>query len=111
VPHKGAGPALIDLIGGQTYVMFDNLPSSIEHQGGQVARVGCDDQRRSAALPDVPTKADNGSRLRSERGSAWLRLGACRNRQQTNRAINDTLLSPRSAPGRARRRFDRRQSG
>jgi len=31
VPYKGAGPALIDLIGGQTHVMFDNLPSSIEY--------------------------------------------------------------------------------
>ena len=31
VPYKGAGPALIDLIGGQVDVLFDNLPSSIVH--------------------------------------------------------------------------------
>jgi tripartite-type tricarboxylate transporter receptor subunit TctC len=27
VPYKGAGPALIDLMGGQVDVIFDNLPS------------------------------------------------------------------------------------
>ena len=31
VPYRGAAPALTDLIGGQVQVMFDNMPSSIEH--------------------------------------------------------------------------------
>src|SRR2546429_9622124 len=31
VPYRGAPPALTDLIAGQVHVMFDNLPSSIEH--------------------------------------------------------------------------------
>src|SRR5262249_7135513 len=31
VPYRGAAPALTDLIGGQVDVMFDNMPSSIEH--------------------------------------------------------------------------------
>src|SRR5262249_17650019 len=31
VPYRGAPPALTDLIGGQVHVMFDNMPSSIEH--------------------------------------------------------------------------------
>src|SRR4029453_3240055 len=31
VPYRGAAPALTDLIGGQVQVMFDNLPSSVEH--------------------------------------------------------------------------------
>src|SRR5258706_14361255 len=56
VPYKGAGPALIDLIGGQTHVMFDNLPSSIEYiKAGKLRALGVTTQRRAAALPDVPT--------------------------------------------------------
>src|SRR5262249_56794634 len=31
VPYRGAPPALTDLLGGQVHVMFDNMPSSIEH--------------------------------------------------------------------------------
>ena len=31
VPYRGAAPALTDLLGGQVDVMFDNMPSSIEH--------------------------------------------------------------------------------
>ena len=31
VPYKGAGPATVDLIGGQVDVIFDNMPSIIGH--------------------------------------------------------------------------------
>src|SRR5207342_1448293 len=31
VPYRGAGPMLIDLLGGQVQVAFDPMPSSIEH--------------------------------------------------------------------------------
>ena len=33
-PYRGAAPAFTDLIAGQVQVMFDNLPSSIEHIRG-----------------------------------------------------------------------------
>ena len=37
VPYKGAGPALVDLLGGQMQVMFDTTPGSIEHiKAGQL---------------------------------------------------------------------------
>src|SRR5262249_26636593 len=31
VPYRGGAPALTDLMGGQVQVMFDNIPTSIEH--------------------------------------------------------------------------------
>ena len=31
VPYRGAGPALVDLLGGQVQVMFDNAASSMAH--------------------------------------------------------------------------------
>ena len=37
VPYKGSGPALVDLIGGQIQVMFDNLSSGMPHvQSGKL---------------------------------------------------------------------------
>ena len=31
VPYKGSGPAINDMLGGQIKIMFDNLPSSLQH--------------------------------------------------------------------------------
>jgi tripartite-type tricarboxylate transporter receptor subunit TctC len=56
VPYRGAGPALTDLIGGQVQVMFDNLPSSVEHiKSGKIRALGVTTARRADAVPDVPT--------------------------------------------------------
>ncbi|MEO7337782.1 MAG: tripartite tricarboxylate transporter substrate-binding protein, partial [Caldimonas sp.] len=47
VPYKGAGPALIDLIGGQVQVLFDNLPSSVGHiKSGKLRALGVTSQER-----------------------------------------------------------------
>ncbi len=41
VPYRGAALALTDLIAGQVHVMFDNLPSSIEHiRSGRLRPLG-----------------------------------------------------------------------
>ena len=56
VPYRGAAPALTDLLGGQVHVMFDNLPSSIEHiRAGRLRALAVSSPTRSAALPDIPT--------------------------------------------------------
>src|SRR5207253_387675 len=31
IPYRGAAPALTDMLGGQVQVMFDNVPTSLEH--------------------------------------------------------------------------------
>jgi tripartite-type tricarboxylate transporter receptor subunit TctC len=59
VPYKGAGPALVDLMGGQVQVFFDNLPSSIAHiKAGKLRALAVTSAQRSTELPDVPTVAD-----------------------------------------------------
>jgi len=56
VPYRGAGPAMADLLPGRVQVMFDNLPSSIEHiRSGRLRALGVTAAKRSDALPDVPT--------------------------------------------------------
>jgi tripartite-type tricarboxylate transporter receptor subunit TctC len=58
VPYKGAGPALIDLMGGQVHVLFDNLPSSIAHiKAGKLRALAVTSSTPSDELPGVPTVA------------------------------------------------------
>jgi tripartite-type tricarboxylate transporter receptor subunit TctC len=61
VPYKGSGPALIDMIGGQVDVFFDQLSSSISHiQSGKLRAIAVTTLKRAAALPDVPTVSESG---------------------------------------------------
>jgi len=61
MPYRGAGPALIDLIGGQVEMMFDNLPSSMGHiQSGKIRAMAVAWPKRVEGLPNVPTFAELG---------------------------------------------------
>lgn len=62
VPYKGgAGPAVTDLIGGHTQVMFTTLPSAIQFvKAGRLKALGVTLARRVADLPDVPTMSEAG---------------------------------------------------
>jgi tripartite-type tricarboxylate transporter receptor subunit TctC len=61
VPYKGAGPALTDLIGGQVPVMFATIgPALPMIQSGKARALGVTSAKRSAALPEVPTIAEQG---------------------------------------------------
>ncbi|HEY8381471.1 MAG TPA: tripartite tricarboxylate transporter substrate binding protein [Microvirga sp.] len=75
VPYRGSGPAINDLIGGQVDVMFDNLPSSIEHaKAGSLRAIAVTSSRRSPALPDTPTLAEAG--LPGFEATSWFALFA-----------------------------------
>ncbi|HTD89534.1 MAG TPA: tripartite tricarboxylate transporter substrate binding protein [Burkholderiales bacterium] len=55
IPYNGDGPAIIDLLGGQVPVKFDNLSTSLAHvRGGKLRALGVTSPARSALLPDVP---------------------------------------------------------
>lgn len=59
VPYKGTAPALVDLIGGNVDVFFDNIGSSAQHhQGGKLRILAVADEQRVRILPDVPTFAE-----------------------------------------------------
>lgn len=61
VPYKGTAPALVDIMGGQVDVFFDNLSSSVtQHRAGKLRILAVADQQRSAALKDVPTFVEAG---------------------------------------------------
>jgi tripartite-type tricarboxylate transporter receptor subunit TctC len=73
VPYKGGGPMLIDLMGGQIQVGFDNLPSSIQHiRAGKVRALAVTTARRWPGAPEIPTMAQAG--VPGYESSAWFGL-------------------------------------
>jgi tripartite-type tricarboxylate transporter receptor subunit TctC len=59
VPYKGAGPALVDLMGGHVPIMFDNLPPSLEHiRAGSLRGLGVTTKERVPSIPELPAIAE-----------------------------------------------------
>lgn len=55
IPYNGDGPAIIDLLGGQVPMKFDNMSTALAHvRAGQLRALGVTSPARSALLPDVP---------------------------------------------------------
>lgn len=75
VPYKGSAPAVADLLGGQTQIMFDNLPSSISHiKSGKLKAIAVTTTKPAPALPNVPTVAQSGGDLADFEASSWFGL-------------------------------------
>ena len=56
VPFRGAGPALIDVMGGDSQMSFASVPSTITHvRSGKLRAIGTGGKTRNLAMPDVPT--------------------------------------------------------
>ncbi len=106
LPYGGSGPALIDLLAGNTDLMFDNLPSSLQHiKSGRLKALAVTSASRSAALPDVPTIEEaGGPALKGFEASSWFGLLAPagtrieivnRLQQETAKALNAPALRER----------------
>lgn len=76
IPYRGSGPALMDLVGGNADVMFDNLPSSMQQiKSGKLKALAVTSSQRSPALPDVPTVEEvGGPMLKGYEASSWFGL-------------------------------------
>jgi tripartite-type tricarboxylate transporter receptor subunit TctC len=73
-PYRGSGPALLDLIGGNMDLMFDNLPSAMPQiKAGKLKALAVTSAERSAAVPDLPTIAEAGG-LKGFEASSWFGL-------------------------------------
>jgi len=61
VPYKGNSQALVDVIGGQVAMMFDQVSTSAPQiKGGKVRALAVTSLKRSPLLPDVPTVDESG---------------------------------------------------
>ena len=97
VPYRGAAPALTDLIGGQVQVIFDNMPSVIQHiKSGTLRALAVTSTQRSPQLPDTPTVADT---VPGYEASALFGMGAPKNTPKEiiaklNATVNEILAEP-----------------
>ncbi len=98
VPYKGAGPALTDLMGGQVDVLFDNLPSSINHiKGGKLRALAVTSEQREPAMSHLPTV---GETVPGYEATAWFGIGMPKGTprdviDKVNAEINRALADPK----------------
>jgi len=97
VPYRGAAPAITDLLGGQVQVIFDNMPSIIEHvRSGALRALGVTTAERSSQLPDVQAVAET---VPGYEASALFGMGAPKNAPKEiigklNSEINVIMAEP-----------------
>ncbi|MBP6899999.1 MAG: tripartite tricarboxylate transporter substrate binding protein [Burkholderiaceae bacterium] len=77
IPYKGSGPALVDLIGGQIDVMFENIGSGMTHiRSGKLRALAVTGPVREPTLPDLPTLAEAG--VAGYAATSWWTVAAPR---------------------------------
>jgi tripartite-type tricarboxylate transporter receptor subunit TctC len=97
VPYRGAAPAITDMLGGQVQVIFDNMPSIIQHiRSGSLRALAVTTATRSPELPDVPTVAET---VPGYEASALFGVGAPKKTpveiiEKLNKEINAVLAEP-----------------
>jgi tripartite-type tricarboxylate transporter receptor subunit TctC len=97
VPYNGAGPALVDLLGGQTQVMFDTTPGSLPHiEAGRLRALAVTTAARVDVLPDLPTV---GEFVPGYEASQWYGLVGPKNiphdiLDRLNQAVNAAVAEP-----------------
>jgi tripartite-type tricarboxylate transporter receptor subunit TctC len=97
VPYKGGGPALTDLISGQTQMMFSGVPQILPHiKTGRLKAIAIGHPTRIRSLPDAPPVADV---LPGFNNTSWYGLLAPAGTptaivSQINAAMNQALAVP-----------------
>ena len=61
IPYKGAGPAIIDLVGGQIQVGIISIATAMPHvKTGKLKALAVSSPRRAVVAPELPTIAESG---------------------------------------------------
>lgn len=61
VPYKGTGAALVDVVGGQLDMLFDQASASVGHvRAGKLRAIAISSRSRWPSLPDTPTFTEAG---------------------------------------------------
>jgi tripartite-type tricarboxylate transporter receptor subunit TctC len=97
VPYRGAGPATVDLMGGQVQVMFNTMSASLQYvRAGKLRALGVATKTRQRALPDLPTVAEF---VPGFEASFWTGIAGPKGIppeivDKINKAVNASLADP-----------------
>ncbi|WP_020188009.1 tripartite tricarboxylate transporter substrate binding protein [Methylopila sp. 73B] len=92
IPYKGGGPAIVDLIGGQTDASFQNLGVIYPQiAAGKVKALAVTSDERHAMLPEVPTLKEQG--VQGVDVYSWQAFGAPKGLDPAVRAKLETALT------------------
>lgn len=99
IPYKGSAPAITALIGGEIEIMYDALPSSLQHAkgNGRLQALAITSGKRLPALPDTPTFKELGFDV--GKVTAWFGIAAPAKTKpeaikRVNAAANAVLADP-----------------
>lgn len=98
LPYKGSAPAVNDLVGGHTQLMFDNLPSVLgQIRGDKLRALAVTTAERSPLLSGIPTIAESG--MPGFETSAWFAVLVAKGtaedvRSTIEKAVIDALQAP-----------------
>jgi tripartite-type tricarboxylate transporter receptor subunit TctC len=98
VAYRGIGPAITDILGGQTQALFPGLAAALPHiKAGKMRPLAVTGTRRHPLLPDVPTFEELG--YKGFDGVQWYGIVGPANLPPAivatlNKTINDALADP-----------------
>ncbi len=103
VPFRGGGPALLDVLAGNTRIMFSSLVQTTPYiRNGQLIALGTGGAARSPVLPDVPTIAEAGV-PGYQATNWWGILAPAGTRQEIVDKLHAALASAQDAPDTQKR--------
>ncbi|MFD2142919.1 Bug family tripartite tricarboxylate transporter substrate binding protein [Ancylobacter oerskovii] len=102
IPFPGSAQAITSVMGGQTQIMFDNMPSAYQHVlSGGLKALAVTTKNRSPAAPDIPTVAEAATKadLSKFEATSWFGLFAPAGTPaevitRVNTSVNDLLKKP-----------------
>ncbi len=98
IPYKGAAPAVVDVMGGQVDMLFDQLSASSNYiRSGKLRALVVAGEKRNAVIPDVPTLTESGLK-NCDAGTFTALMGPAGLPRDVvaklNAAVNKTLAMP-----------------